>query len=61
MVVSLGTTVNMFAMNGRNKTAQQCLRETTWLFFHKTVCNINRNRNPSSSYYESNTNVTVGK
>jgi hypothetical protein len=59
MVMSLGTTVNMFAMNERNKTAQQCHKVRTWLFFHKTVCNTIHNRNPSSSYYESYTNVTV--
>jgi hypothetical protein len=59
MVISLGTTVNLFAINERNKTAQQCHTEKTWIFFDKTVCNTVHNPNPSSSYYESYTNVTV--
>ncbi len=59
MVMSLGTTVNTFAINERNKTAQQCHKKKTWLFFKKKVYYTIRNRNPSSSYYESYTNVTV--
>jgi hypothetical protein len=59
MIISLGTTVNLFAINERNKTAQQCHKKKTWLFFKKKICYTIRNRNPSSSYYESYTNVTV--
>ncbi len=58
MVMSLGTTVNTFAINERNKTAQQYQTEKTWIISDKIVWNTVHNRNPSSSH-EFYTNVTV--
>jgi hypothetical protein len=37
MVMSLGTTVNTFAINERNKTAQQYQTEKTWIISDKIV------------------------